>query len=322
MSDPDADDTHSLTVDDGRFRVSNGNLYLAEGVSLDYEQTSVIIVNMTAVDSGGETFTAPIRVTVIDVEEQPTTIALSGQDVMEWVRGAPVGSVSVDGKTPSDRFSLSVSDPRFEIAGKQLKLLDSEMLNRDEQHQVFLTVSVSDTLAEFGRLDKDFLIQIQRNAAPNHNPDDPFDVDGNGKGTTGDALHILNYINIYGPGNITPDIADMYYDVNGDGLVTPLDVLLLLNELNRRSLGGTVSNGEGSPEGEQVVPTDPANRLGEAESLSDPQLTPHGPEEFVAPTISQSGESAETDNSSTGSQSRSYADRVDQTLRLLSDEDN
>ena len=322
VSDPDADDTHSLTVDDGRFRVSNGNLYLAEGVSLDYEQTSVIIVNMTAVDSGGETFTAPIRVTVIDVEEQPTSIALSGQDVMEWVRGAPVGSVSVDGKTPSDRFSLSVSDPRFEISGKQLKLLDNEMLSRDEQDQIFLTVSVSDTLSEFGRLDKNFIIHVQRNAAPNHNPNNPYDVDGNGTGTAGDALHILNFINTHGPGNITPDIADMYYDVNADGVITPLDVLLLLNELNRKALDGTVSNGEGSPEGEQVVPTDPAKRLGEEETLSDSQVTPLGPEELLKPTIPQNSESADIENVSTGSPSRSHADRVDQTLRLLSDEGN
>lgn len=322
VSDPDADDTHSLTVDDERFRVSNGNLYLAEGVSFDYEQTSMIIVNMTAVDSGGETFTAPIRVTVIDVEEQPTTIALTGQDVMEWVGGAPVGAVSVDGKTPSGRFSLSVSDARFEIAGTQLKLLDSEMLNREEQDQIFLTVSVSDTLSEFARLDKHFIIQVQRNATPNHNPNDPFDVDNNGKGTAGDALHILNYINIHGPGNITPAIANMYYDVNGDRLITTLDVLLLLNELNRRASSGTVSNGEGSPEGERVVPTDPAKRLGEEETLSEPQLIPLGPEELLTPTITLDSESAENENISTGSQPRSYADRVDQTLRLLSDQEN
>ena len=322
VSDPDANDTHSLTVDDGRFRVSNGNLYLAEGVSLDYEQTSVIIVNMTAVDSGDAIFTAPIRVTVIDVEEQPTTIALSGQDVMEWVGGAPVGAVSVDGKTPSERFSLSVSDARFEIAGTQLKLLDSEMLNREEQDQIFLTVSVSDTLAEFVRLDKNFILQVQRNAAPNHNPNDPFDVDNNGKGTTGDALHILNYINIHGPGNITPDIADMYYDVNGDRLVTTLDVLLLLNELNRRALSGTVSNGEGAPEGERAVPSDPIDRLGEAEEFPKSLLTPLGPEESRSPTMPPNSQSADTENVSTDSRSKSYAEQVDQTLSLLSDESN
>ena len=319
VSDPDAGDTHSLSVDDARFRVSNGKLYLAEGVSLDYEQTAVITVNMTAVDSGGDSFTAPIRVTVIDVEEQPTTIALSGQTVMEWVRGAPVGSVSVDGRTASDRFSLTVSDPRFEIAGTQLKLLDSEMLNREEQDQIFLTLSVSDTLAEFARLDKEFIIQVQRNAAPNHNTNDPFDVDNNGKGTTADALLILNYINTYGPGNITPATAEMYYDVNGDSVVTTLDVLLLLNELNRRSVSGTVSNGEG----ERVVPSDPADRLGESEQLSKPQLTPFGPTELVDPTIARDIESSMTENLPTDSESpQSYAERVDQTLSLLSDESN
>ena len=322
VSDPDADDTHTLTVDDGRFRVSKGNLYLAEGVSLDYEQTSVIIVNVTAVDSGGETLTAPIRVTVIDVEEQPATIALSGQDVMEWVRGASVGSVSVDGKTASDRFSLSVSDPRFEISGQQLKLLDNEMLSRDEQDQIFLTVSVSDTLAEFGRLDKNFIVQVLRNAAPNHNPNDPYDVDGNGRETTVDALHILNFINIHGPGSITPDIADMYYDVNGDGLVTPLDALLLLNELNRRAMGDTVSNGEGSPEGERALPTDPATRQGEEETLSKPNLTLLRPNDLLTPTIPRDSKSTGTENVSTDSPSQSYADQVDQTLRLLSDEGN
>lgn len=322
ISDPDANDTHSLTVDDERFRVSNGNLYLAEGVSLDYEQTSVIIVNMTAVDSGGETFTAPIRVAVIDVEEQPATIALSGQDVMEWVGGAPVGAVRVDGKTPSARFSLSVSDARFEIAGTQLKLLDGEMLNRDEQDQIFLTVSVSDSLAEFGRLDKNFILQVQRNAAPNHNPNDPFDVDNNGKGTTGDALHILNYINIHGPGNITPDIAEMYYDVNGDRLVTTLDVLLLLNELKRRAMSDTVGNGEGSPEGERVVPLKPATRLGEAEQLSKPQLTPFGPIDLLTPNTPQNSNSVDAEKVSTASPTQLYAEQVDQTLRLLSDEDN
>lgn len=322
VSDPDNDDTHSLTVEDGRFQIFNGNLYLAEGVSLDYEQTPVIIVNITAVDSGGETFTAPIRVTVIDAEEQPTTIELSGQDVIEWVRGAAVGSVNVDGNTPSNRFSLSVSDPRFEIAGKQLKLLDNEILSREEQDQVFLTVSVSDNLAEFGRLDKNFIIKVLQNAAPNHNPNDPFDVDGNGRETTLDVLHILNFINVHGPGSIRPDIAEMYYDVNGDGLVTPLDALLLLNELNRQASDSTVSNGEGSPEGERVVPTDPAKRLGEEENLTDPNLTPLGPTAVLTPTIPQDSKSTVTENASTHSTSQSYADQVDQTLRLLSDEGN
>ena len=320
VSDPDANDSHSLSVDDGRFRISDGNLYLAEGVSLDYEHHSMITVNITAVDSGGETLTAPIQVTVIDLEEQPTTIEISSQSVMEWVRGAPVGSVSVDGKTASDRFSLAVSDPRFEIADSQLKLRDSEMLDRNNQDQIFLTVSVSDTLSEFQRVSKDFVIQVLGNAAPNHNPNDPFDVDNNGIGTVNDANLILNYINIHGPGSITPNIAELYYDVNGDKLVTALDLLLLINELNRRATSGTVGNGEGSPEGEQVVPSEPADKLDEEGLTSKSKLSPLGPGTGLSPSGHNGLKLPSSDNASNDPGSPTHVERIDQTLRLLTDE--
>jgi hypothetical protein len=320
ISDPDANDSHSLSVDDGRFRVSDGNLYLAEGISLDYEQNSVITVNITAVDSGGETLTAPIQVTVIDLEEQPTTIEISSQSVMEWVRGAPVGSVSVDGKTASDRFTLAVSDPRFEITASQLKLRDSERLDRNNQDQIFLTVSVSDTLSEFQRVSKDFIIQVLGNAAPNHNPNDPFDVDNNGIGTVNDANLILNYINIHGPGSITPNIAELYYDVNGDKLVTSLDLLLLINELNRRATSGTVGNGEGSPEGEQVVPSEPADKLDEEGLTSKSKLSPLGPGTGLSPSGHNGLKLPSSDNASNGPGSPTHVERIDQTLRLLTDE--
>lgn len=320
ISDPDANDSHTLSVDDGRFRVSNGSLYLAEGVSLDFEQNSMITVNMTAVDSGGETLTVPIRVTVIDVEEQPTTIELSGQNVMEWIRGAAVGSVSVDGKAASDRFALSVNDPRFEIAGTQLKLRESEMLNRNDQEQVFLTVRVSDTLSAFNSVSQNFLIHVLANATPNHNINDPFDVDANGVGSAQDALHILNLLNRYGPGSIRPDIVDLYYDVNADGLVTPLDVLLLINELNRRSTSATVGNGEGSPEGEQVAPADLSVGLEKEDLLSDSKLSPIGPDTTFGPIGGDNLELSHVEKASAGVESPLHAERVDQTLRLLSDE--
>lgn len=320
VSDPDTNDSHSLSVGDERFRISEGNLYLAEGVSLDFEQHAMITVNVTAVDSGGETLTSPIQVTVIDLEEQPTTIEISSQSVMEWVRGAPVGSVTVDGKTASDRFSLSVSDPRFEIADSQLKLRDSEMLNRNNQDQVLLTVSVNDTLSEFQRVSKEFVIQVLGNATPNHNPNDPFDVDNNGIGTVNDANLILNYINIHGPGSITPNIAELYYDVNGDRLVTPLDALLLINELNRRATGGTVGNGENSPEGEQLVPADPAGKLDKDGLPSNTKPSLLGPEANLSPSGSDDMNLPRGANPSTGDGSQTHIERIDQTLRLLSDE--
>ena len=328
--DPDIGDTHTLSVDDSRFRISGNQLYLAEGVALDHEQASMITVSVTAVDSGNASLTAPIQITILDIEEQPATIALSSQSVMEWARGAGVGSVTVDGKTASSRFSVSVSDPRFEVAGSHLKLTDSEMLEKHDQDQVLLTVSVSDNNAVFQSISRNFTIEVLANGAPNHNLDNPFDVDDNGEGTTLDALLILNYINIHGPGSVTPDIADLYYDVNGDGLVTALDVLLLINELNRQTTGSTVNNGisaegeggneKSSPVGETTLPEEevgnqPLTKLGQS---------PLGPD--TEPTQLSTGDSNPADSpvkpedDTDEASPQSFAEHVDETLRLMSED--
>ena len=146
------------------------------------------------------------------------------------------------------------------------------------------------------------------------------DVDANGVGSAQDALHILNLLNRYGPGSIRPDIVDLYYDVNADGLVTPLDVLLLINELNRRSTSATVGNGEGSPEGEQVAPADLSVGLEKEDLLSDSKLSPIGPDTTFGPIGGDDLEWSHMEKTSAGVESPLHAERVDQTLRLLSDE--
>jgi hypothetical protein len=75
--------------------------------------------------------------------------------------------------------------------------------------------------------------------------DNPYDVDRNGSVTALDALAIINYLNVYGPGPIHRTDEDYAYDVNADQMVTALDVLLVLNEINRQRLRGeAVGNGE------------------------------------------------------------------------------
>ena len=69
------------------------------------------------------------------------------------------------------------------------------MLNRNNQDQVSLTISASDTPSEFQRISREFVIEVHRNLAPNHNTDDPYDVDDKGS-IACDALPILNHINI------------------------------------------------------------------------------------------------------------------------------
>ena len=91
------------------------------------------------------------------------------------------------------------------------------------------------------------MIEVLENETPFHNDDNPYDVDGNGTVTPLDALAIINYLNIYGPGPVGPGDPGYGYDVNGDGQVTALDALLVINILNTIQNGGTVGGSNHSP---------------------------------------------------------------------------
>ena len=82
------------------------------------------------------------------------------------------------------------------------------------------------------------------NESPYQNPNNKYDVTGEGNVTPLDALLIINQLS---RGGATPiqnlgSIAPPYLDVNGDFWVTPLDALLVINELNRMRSG---AGGEG-----------------------------------------------------------------------------
>ena len=69
--DQDAEQSHTLTVDDERFVIDFFDLRLADGVSLDYEAGATIVVNVTATELGtGGKFTEAITINVKDVPEQ------------------------------------------------------------------------------------------------------------------------------------------------------------------------------------------------------------------------------------------------------------
>lgn len=67
------------------------------------------------------------------------------------------------------------------------------------------------------------------------NPNNPFDVDGQGSTDPLDVLVLINQINTIGSRLLDPskDLNLGFIDPNRDGRVDPLDVLLIINEINR-----------------------------------------------------------------------------------------
>lgn len=100
--DPDASDSFTYTVSDDRFEVVDGELRLADGVSLDHEEAASIEVSVTATDSGGLSTEETFTIDVTDVNEAPTDITLTQVD------GAL--SLNQDGGTDDNAISANMTD--------------------------------------------------------------------------------------------------------------------------------------------------------------------------------------------------------------------
>jgi hypothetical protein len=73
VTDPDAGDSHTFSVNDDRFEVVNGQLKLKDGVFLDYEalNNGQLPITVTATDAGGLSYGKNFTISVNDVNETP-----------------------------------------------------------------------------------------------------------------------------------------------------------------------------------------------------------------------------------------------------------
>jgi hypothetical protein len=87
------------------------------------------------------------------------------------------------------------------------------------------------------------------------NPDNPFDVSGDGSVDAADVLLLVNYVNgtAGSPTLPSPPVSPPpYYDVNDDGRCTAFDVLLVINFINNQNEVGVSAGSAGEGEGESL----------------------------------------------------------------------
>jgi hypothetical protein len=143
-TDPDVGDTHTYKVDDDRFEVVGNQLQLKSGVSLDFEDKSSFVVNVTTTDQGGLGHAENFIINVKNVAEAPTDIVLSPFEVDEIEFGAAVGTLTTVDDDADDVHTYTVSDDRFEVVGNQLRLTEESALDFETEPTVILNVTSTD----------------------------------------------------------------------------------------------------------------------------------------------------------------------------------
>jgi hypothetical protein len=145
VTDPDDGDTHTITVSDNRFEVVGGQLKLKDGETLDHETESTVSLDITAEDSSGSDLTENFVITVNDVNETPTDIAVDNLAVDENAEAAVVGNVTIADPDDGDTQAFTLSDNRFEVVGGQLRLKAGESLDHEAEPTVSLDITVEDS---------------------------------------------------------------------------------------------------------------------------------------------------------------------------------
>ncbi len=107
---------------------------------------------------------------VVITNEAPTDLTLDNASVAENADGAVIGVLTVADPDPGDVHDFTVSDARFEVIGRALKLKSGDTLDFETEPLVLLDVTATD--AGGASVTRSFSIAVtDRNDAPVANPD-------------------------------------------------------------------------------------------------------------------------------------------------------
>ncbi|MBD2365063.1 tandem-95 repeat protein [Anabaena minutissima FACHB-250] len=171
-TDPNSRDTHTYSLvagegdtDNAVFSIIDNQLFIQ--TSPDFETKSTYTILVRATDQGGLFVERPITVTVLDVNEAPTDLQLSQNQVIEnAASGTLVGTfASSDPDIPAQSFAytlLNDADGRFAIVGgsNQLIVKNGNLLDFETTTTHTIRVRVTDSGTPTRSFERDFLINI------------------------------------------------------------------------------------------------------------------------------------------------------------------
>lgn len=172
-TDQDAKDTHTYSLEDSanrKVKISGSNVVVDVASGINYETVQSFKITVKTTDKAGATFTKDFLITVTNVNESPTAVLISNNDVLEHSPvGTVVGTITAQDQDYGDTHSFSlVSNPGryFRVAGSTLKV-DSSNLD----HEIASSVNILVKATDKGGLSVTSTISIKvndRNEAPNN----------------------------------------------------------------------------------------------------------------------------------------------------------
>lgn len=114
----------------------------------DQGPNNVYNVTVQVSDGAGGTDTQAIVVSIMGVNEAPTSISLAGTTVNGYINGATVSNVTVADPDAGDSWAISVSDSRFEVVSGVLRLKTSDSIDLIAEPSVNLSLTATDTGGE------------------------------------------------------------------------------------------------------------------------------------------------------------------------------
>lgn len=144
VDDPDVTAMHTFTVDDTRFEIVGHTVGLKAGNAIDHETESSVTMTVRATDAGGLWIERAITVVVADVNESPSLITLSNNEVDHDIDGQTVGMVDVSDPDDGDTHNWVVDDARFEVVAGELRLKSGQSINGGVESTVNITLTATD----------------------------------------------------------------------------------------------------------------------------------------------------------------------------------
>lgn len=149
LENPDVGEAVNIwVVGNEDFEIQNGELVLAEGAELDFENNPIFTVTIAAQGADDEyPVFSPVLFQVTDVNEPVYGISFSAYDAIpenETIGNRSLGLLFALDEDFGGDYTYTVEDERFEVVDDILRLKDGEFLDYETDHLEGIEVTVSD----------------------------------------------------------------------------------------------------------------------------------------------------------------------------------